>query len=103
MIPGMGHCQGTGYGPNEFDPITPLVDWVEAGIAPASIVAERLNASGTAPVLTRPLCPYPEEATYVSGNPNVATSFTCKAGLRGLPFPKIGRPIPTYPFVGIHV
>jgi feruloyl esterase len=102
MIPGMGHCQGTGYGPNVFDPITPLVDWVEAGIAPASIVAERLNAAGTAPVLTRPLCPYPQEATYVSGNPNVATSFTCKAGLRGLPFPKIGRPIPTYPFVEIH-
>ncbi len=100
MIPGMGHCEGTGYGPNVFDMDTPLIDWVEGHVAPASIVAERLNAQGTAPVLTRPLCAYPQEARYVGPNPNVATSFTCRPGLRGSPFPRIGRPIPTYPFLG---
>ena len=98
MIPGMGHCEGTGYGPNLFDADTPLIDWVEAGIPPADITAERLNANGTV-ALTRKLCPYPSEAHYNGGNPNTAASFTCVAGLRGLPFPPRGRPIPTYPFI----
>jgi len=102
MLPGMGHCEATGYGPNLFDMDTPLIDWVEAGVAPASVVATRLNAAGTAPAIQRPLCPYPEEAKYVGGNADVASSFTCKAGLRGVPFPKIGKPIPIYPFLGFR-
>ncbi len=27
MVPGMHHCGG-GPGPNVFDPLTPLIDWV---------------------------------------------------------------------------
>jgi feruloyl esterase len=30
MVPGMFHCSG-GPGPNVFDSLTPLVNWVELG------------------------------------------------------------------------
>jgi feruloyl esterase len=100
MVPGMGHCEGTGYGPNLFDADTPVVDWFEGHIAPASITAVREDNTGKV-ILSRPLCPYPQEAKYVSGSPNAATSFACKPGLRSTPF-KRGKPIPIYPFVGVR-
>jgi feruloyl esterase len=79
MVPGMYHCGG-GVGPNTFDAFTPLVEWVEKGTAPASIVASRI-ADGNV-VRTRPLCPYPQVATYKgSGSVDEAVSFTC-AGQR---------------------
>ena len=37
-VPGMGHCSG-GPAPDQFDMITPLVNWVEQGQAPQAIVA----------------------------------------------------------------
>ncbi|HEX3995460.1 MAG TPA: tannase/feruloyl esterase family alpha/beta hydrolase, partial [Acetobacteraceae bacterium] len=37
MVPGMYHCSG-GPGPNTFDALTPLVNWVERGVAPETIV-----------------------------------------------------------------
>jgi feruloyl esterase len=36
MVPGMYHCAG-GPGPNVFDALTPLVQWVEQGVAPETI------------------------------------------------------------------
>lgn len=62
LAPGMGHCAG-GQGPNQWDKLTPLVEWVEQGIAPDSITAQfRRNG-----VLEneRLLCPYPQQATYI--------------------------------------
>ena len=38
MFPGMGHCGG-GPGPNTWDPLGPLVEWVENGTVPDSVVA----------------------------------------------------------------
>src|SRR5439155_25718616 len=38
MAPGMGHCGG-GPGPNTFDMLGPLEQWVEKGIAPGKIIA----------------------------------------------------------------
>ena len=32
LAPGMGHCGG-GPGPNSWDKLVPLVDWVENGVA----------------------------------------------------------------------
>jgi len=75
MVPGMNHCGG-GIGPNTFDAFTPLVEWVEKGTAPASIVASRI-ADGKV-VRTRPLCPYPQVAIYKgSGSVDDAASFAC--------------------------
>ena len=33
MVPGMGHCRG-GPGPNQWDKLAPLVEWVEQGKVP---------------------------------------------------------------------
>ena len=38
MVPGMFHCRG-GFGPDRFDPMTPLINWVEGGVAPQRIEA----------------------------------------------------------------
>jgi Tannase and feruloyl esterase len=77
MVPGMYHCGG-GIGTSTFDALTPLVEWVEKGTAPASIVGSKV-ADGKV-VRTRPLCPYPQVAIYKgSGSVDEAASFACGA------------------------
>jgi feruloyl esterase len=76
MAPGMGHCGG-GAGPNTFDMLAALEQWVEHGRAPDQIIA----AHSTNKVVdrTRPLCPYPEVAVYSgSGSINDASNFACR-------------------------
>lgn len=41
MVPGMGHCGG-GPGPNTFDAVGALDQWVERGKAPEKIVASHI-------------------------------------------------------------
>lgn len=73
MVPGMTHCGG-GPSLDQFDALTALVDWVERGRAP-----DRLIATGKAyPGVSRPLCPYPEIATYRGGPPSDQSSFSCE-------------------------
>lgn len=62
LAPGMGHCGG-GPGPNTWDKLVPLVEWVEKGQAPESLIASR-SVNG-AVVNERPLCPYPQQARYL--------------------------------------
>jgi Tannase and feruloyl esterase len=82
LVPGMGHCGG-GPGTTGFDAFTPLVNWVEHGVAPDSIVASA--PSGTPwPGRTRPLCPYPKQARYIgSGDINNAAYFRCEMPSHG--------------------
>ncbi len=76
MVPGMFHCAG-GVGCSTFDKLTPLIQWVEQGIAPESIVASRIVDGKT--VRTRPLCPYPQVAKFKgSGSIDDAVNFSCK-------------------------
>ncbi len=75
MVPGMAHCSG-GTGPDLFDPMTAVIDWVERGRAPESIVA-RQEENGRL-VRSRPLCPYPRVARIAGeGSPDDAGSFRC--------------------------
>jgi feruloyl esterase len=77
MAPGMGHCQG-GEGPDTFDALGALEQWVEQGRAPERIIASQLNHGQV--VRTRPLCPYPQVARYDGkGNPDDAASFMCRS------------------------
>jgi len=41
MAPGVHHCGG-GSGPNNFDMLAPLANWVEQGVAPDRIIASHL-------------------------------------------------------------
>jgi feruloyl esterase len=52
MVPGMQHCSG-GPGPNTFDSLGALDQWVEQGIP-----ADKIIGSNTTSGLSRPLCPY---------------------------------------------
>lgn len=81
MMPGVNHCGG-GPGTSLIDAFSPLVDWVENGRAPDSILGTA-PANTPWPGRTRPLCPYPEFARYKgSGDINVAESFECRAPRR---------------------
>jgi hypothetical protein len=75
MVPGMAHCRG-GVGTDELDAMTPLVEWVEKGVAPQQLTASQTEAGKT--VRTRPLCPYPQVAKYKgTGDVNDAQNFVC--------------------------
>ena len=78
LAPGMGHCAG-GEGPNTFDMVSALEQWVEADQAPDQILAS--HATGGRVDRTRPLCPYPQVAVYKgSGSIDEAANFACGAG-----------------------
>ena len=99
MVPGMYHC-AFGPGPNAFgnrfsgqvyaapppvedtqhDALLALQQWVEQGVAPASLIATKYNndlpQQGIA--MQRPICAFPQVPKYKgSGDTNAASSFTC--------------------------
>jgi feruloyl esterase len=86
-VPGMNHCNG-GPSVDQFDLLTPLVNWVEKGVAPdavkstargpgANVVNTEVPADWAAN-RSRPLCAYPKVAKYKgSGSLEDAASFSC--------------------------
>lgn len=86
LAPGMGHC-ARGPGPNQFDALSALEEWVEKGKAPSQLTATH----GTAGKVdrSRPLCVYPKVARYKgTGSIDEAANFTCVAP----PAPTAPRP-----------
>jgi pimeloyl-ACP methyl ester carboxylesterase len=74
LVPGMGHCQ-TGATLDRFDLLQAVVDWVEQGKAPESVVATGPAFLGR----SRPLCAWPKYAAYKGqGNPEDAANFECR-------------------------
>jgi hypothetical protein len=86
-VPGMNHCQ-SGPTTEQFDMLSALVDWVKNGRAPQAVVATAcpgINPNVTVNWQTdgkprsRPLCPYPQIATYRgSGYVNDAANCNCR-------------------------
>jgi feruloyl esterase len=75
MAPGMGHCSG-GDGPNTFDALDALDQWVEHGKPPEKIIASHANNGVTD--RTRPLCPFPKVAKWRgTGSIDDAANFVC--------------------------
>ncbi|MGS2778801.1 tannase/feruloyl esterase family alpha/beta hydrolase [Robertmurraya sp. GLU-23] len=92
-IPGMGHSRG-GPATDQFDGLGALINWVEYGEAPDRITATARGEgnpggvnpdvpSSWAPYRSRPLCVYPLVARYTKGDPEVASSFSCKPSSGG--------------------
>jgi pimeloyl-ACP methyl ester carboxylesterase len=91
VVPGMNHSRG-GPTTDQFDAVDALVKWVEQGTAPDRIVAKARGAGAVpadvvntevpaawSPGRTRPLCPYPQVATYSrAGSTEDAASFRCQ-------------------------
>lgn len=86
LVPNMGHCGGNAS-TDQFDMLTPMVNWIENGIAPDTVVASGVNFSSTLGTVTglptarsRPLCPYPQTLRYTGpkgGDISVAANYTC--------------------------
>ena len=78
MAPGMYHC-GTGPGPDTFDYISALEQWVEKDVPPEEMLSTHFDLNGN-PDRTRPLCAYPKVAHYNgSGSIDDAANFSCVA------------------------
>jgi hypothetical protein len=80
LAPGVAHCGG-GEGPAPVDPFNALVNWVEHGVVPESLLASGGSAAPPSG-RTRPLCPYPQRAIYKgSGSTDDAKNFHCGGNL----------------------
>ena len=79
MMPGMLHCIG-GPGPDTADWTEAIDAWVESGQAPDRVIARKtVGGPGGNVTRTRPLCPYPQHATYTgSGSIDAAENFVCR-------------------------
>src|SRR5450631_265400 len=74
FVPGMSHCGG-GQALDQFDLLGAIVNWVEKGTAPMSVMA-----TGKAfPGRSRPLCAYPKHAHYKGqGDTEDTANFECR-------------------------
>ena len=85
LIPNMGHCGGN-IATDTFDMLTPMVNWIENGVAPDEIVATGTRFPATVgpyagfgnTTRSRPLCAYPKTLRYSgSGDISQASSYVC--------------------------
>jgi feruloyl esterase len=90
LVPGMHHCGG-GPGPNTFETLTALDNWVEHGIAPDSILATHFALNNPANGADRrmPLCAFPEEAQFSAASGatpinTTGTGWSCDPANQGM-------------------
>jgi hypothetical protein len=76
IAPGAQHCAAAA-GPAPANPLQDVVNWVEHGQAPATILATGGVDTATNQPTQRPLCMYPYLSEYVSGNPDSLSSYSC--------------------------
>ncbi|MFT4184028.1 MAG: tannase/feruloyl esterase family alpha/beta hydrolase [Rhizobium sp.] len=92
LFAGMYHCSG-GEGPDKIDLLTPIMNWVEKGVAPRAIIARQMKdnkdngfgqpSGASSPSIqkdavarSRPVYPYPFTTKYDGkGDPNLAGSY----------------------------
>ncbi|KAI0856222.1 feruloyl esterase B precursor [Xylaria cubensis] len=103
LIPDMNHCSGSktgpwyiaggsqsiagathsvpGYEDAEHDIILAMMSWVEGNEAPEHLIATKfVNDTVTLGVQSqRPLCVYPKQAKYISGDPNLPENWECRS------------------------
>ncbi|KAI1372780.1 tannase and feruloyl esterase [Hypoxylon crocopeplum] len=103
LIPGMNHCSGSNLAPwyiasasqsirdithsvpgfqdSDHDIILSMMRWVEDGEAPDQLIATKfVNDSASLGIQSqRPLCPYPKQAKYVTGDPNESGNWECRS------------------------
>ncbi len=90
--PGVGHCANNASQPNaplidatfatgvqvNATLFNALINWVENGVAPDSIVAYN-NLNPALATVSRPICKYPDKLVYKgTGSTNVAANFVCQ-------------------------
>jgi hypothetical protein len=75
LAPGVTHCGG-GVGPQPQALFDTMVNWVETGTAPDSIL------STNATLGSRPMCLYPQTAIFKGGDSKVASNWVCGGDLK---------------------
>ncbi|KPI05232.1 Feruloyl esterase [Actinobacteria bacterium OK074] len=75
LLPGVAHCGG-GQGPDTFDALSAITDWVTRGTAPDSLTTTSVDSGGNT-TATRPVYPFPYYAKNTTGGPSdEAGSYT---------------------------
>ncbi|MET7683793.1 tannase/feruloyl esterase family alpha/beta hydrolase [Streptomyces sp. NPDC005423] len=75
LLPGVAHCGG-GQGPDTFDALTAITDWVTGDHAPDSLTTRSVDSTGRT-TATRPVYPFPYYAANTTGGPATeASSYT---------------------------
>ena len=75
LAPGVDHCNG-GDGPDKIDGFESLVDWVENGREPTTLIAKKIENGQV--TMQRPLCQYPQQTIYTgNGDTNNPKNFLC--------------------------
>ena len=121
LIPGLHHCSGSagapffiagggqatkednythsvpGFMDSKHDIVLAVMDWVENGTAPDSIIATKWHSDRVSEGLSKqmPLCPYPQVAQHQKGtNLAEADHWTCGDGpeypLENIPIARVG-------------
>ncbi|MFF9550779.1 tannase/feruloyl esterase family alpha/beta hydrolase [Methylobacterium fujisawaense] len=97
LFPGMYHCAG-GDGPSAFDLLTPMLAWVETGIAPKAVIARQLERSGVsdfgAPGMRGTGPGNPHGGLLPEGGPSAHL-------IQASPSAGIVRSRPVYPYPGV--
>ena len=77
LVPGYSHFGGVSFNATQGMAVFPaLEEWVEKGVAPATLVATDTNAGANN--RTRPMCVYNAWPQYKgTGDINLASSFRC--------------------------
>ncbi|MEU0970827.1 tannase/feruloyl esterase family alpha/beta hydrolase [Streptomyces sp. NPDC005917] len=75
LLPGVAHCGG-GQGPDTFDALTAITDWVTKGAAPDSLTTKSVDSGGNT-TASRPVYPFPYYARNTTGGSATdASSYT---------------------------
>lgn len=77
IAPGAQHCTAAA-GPAPANPLQDVINWVEHGQAPTTILATGGVDPAANEATQRPLCMYPYLSKYVSGNPGNLNSYACE-------------------------
>jgi S-formylglutathione hydrolase FrmB len=77
IAPGVNHCTG-GAGADQIDSLGAMIDWVEHGKPPGTLLASKVDAASSTVKFTRPLCEYPAWPRYTGkGDVNDAAQYSC--------------------------
>ena len=86
MVPGHGHGSATNGTanpnanpplPNEDQLYAALKEWVENGNAPNQLILSTVSTATFPIVKSMPICPYPQNPTFSSGDITQASSYKC--------------------------
>lgn len=100
LLPGVYHCSG-GEGPDKIDLLTPMMAWVERGVAPDAVIARQTATGGQGDGFGQPGRTGPTAG--MSGPPPGMSGQPPAMGAPGRAGMDRSRPVYPYPMVAAYV